>query len=154
MSRVEVGGSASAEPPTRQSRGPEKTARSAGRTRSKRTSWPAKGDLGRAIRKLRSEQKLTIEGVALIAGIHPTYLSSIERGRSNPSWQTVCFLARALQVPPWDLVRRAERAARVREGFECVLAQERSMRMNSERCSVTESGRVGRGGKFPDGRVA
>jgi len=126
MSRVEEGGSARAKSHSRQGNGPKKTARSAGRGRSKRTSWPAKGDLGRAIRKLRSERRFTIEGLALIAGIHPTYLSSIERGRSNPSWETLCYLATALRIPLWDLVRRAESAARVREGFEHVLADERA----------------------------
>ncbi len=124
MSRAEVGGSASAESPTRLRAGQEKTTQAASRGRSKRTCWPAKGDLGRAIRKVRREQKLTIEGLALTAGIHATYLSSIERGQRNPSWQTTCFLAHALQIPLWDLVRQAESAARVREGFERVVAQE------------------------------
>lgn len=69
---------------------------------------------------------MTIEGLALTAGIHPTYLSSIERGQRNLSWQTLCFLAGALQVRSWVLVRRAERAAQVREGFQRVLAEEQA----------------------------
>jgi transcriptional regulator with XRE-family HTH domain len=112
------------EHPSRECTGLEKTVRRAGRARSQKEPWPAKGDLGRAIRKLRGERRLTIEGLAFTAGIHPTYLSSVERGRSNPSWQTLCFLARALQIPLWDLVGRVESAARVREGFERVLAEE------------------------------
>ena len=138
MGRAGEGCSASAEHPSRQCVGPERTARRAGRARSQKESWPAKGDLGRAIRKLRGERRLTIEGLAFAAGIHPTYLSCIERGQRNPSWQTLCFLARALQVPLWDLVRRVESAARVREGFERVLAEENA-RQDPHRDSVLNS---------------
>lgn len=47
-------------------------------------------DLGRTIRRLRGERDLTIEGLALNAGMHPTYLSGIgvdgatRRGTSSP----------------------------------------------------------------------
>ncbi|MGA8365654.1 MAG: helix-turn-helix transcriptional regulator [Solirubrobacteraceae bacterium] len=50
---------------------------------------PANGDLGRAIRKLRSERKVSIEVLAFAADIHPTYLSGIERGLRNPSWRVL-----------------------------------------------------------------
>jgi transcriptional regulator with XRE-family HTH domain len=84
------------------------------------------GDLGRAIRKVRHERELTIEGLAFAAGVHPTYVSSIERGLRNPSWMVLCALAGALQIPVVDLVRRVESAGRVREGYERVLQDERA----------------------------
>jgi len=85
---------------------------------------PANGDLGRAIRKLRRERRVSIEALALAAGIHPTYLSSIERGLRNPSWRVLSALAGSLQISVADLARRVESAARVRAGIERVLVEE------------------------------
>jgi len=87
---------------------------------------PANGDLGRAIRELRGERDVSIEALAFAASIHPTYLSSIERGLRNPSWQVLRSLAAALQIPVADLARCVESAERVREGFERVLEDERA----------------------------
>jgi transcriptional regulator with XRE-family HTH domain len=63
---------------------------------------------------LRRERKVSIEALALAADIHPTYLSSIERGRRNPSWRVLSDLAAALQIPVADLAQRVESAAPVR----------------------------------------
>lgn len=38
---------------------------------------------GRAVRKLRLERGITQEGLAEAAGIHPRYVSDVERGRRN-----------------------------------------------------------------------
>ena len=84
------------------------------------------GDLGRAIRELRRERRMSIEALAFAASVHPTYLSAIERGLRNPSWMVLCALADALQIPVADLARRVESAARVREGVELVLEEERA----------------------------
>jgi transcriptional regulator with XRE-family HTH domain len=97
-------------------RGPAKT----------RACSPAMSDLGRAIRGLRGERKVSIEALALAADIHPTYLSSIERGLRNPSWWVLCSLARALRISIVDLARRVESAERVRKGVERVLEDERA----------------------------
>lgn len=84
------------------------------------------GDLGRAIRELRRERRVSIEGLALAADIHPTYVSGIERCLRNPSWRVLCALAGALQIPVVDLARRVESAERVRKGVERVLEDERA----------------------------
>src|SRR5579862_1981331 len=55
-------------------------------------------ELGVAIRWLRRAQGWTIEGLALEAGLHPTYLSGLERGVRNPSWAKLCALADSPQV--------------------------------------------------------
>lgn len=81
-------------------------------------------DLGRAIRELRRERRLTIEALAFVCDVHPTYLSSIERGRRNPSWEKLCAIASGLEVEIAVVVRRAESAERVRMGLERVLAEE------------------------------
>lgn len=65
-------------------------------------------DLGRVIRRLRGERDLTIESLALDAGMHPTYLSGIERGVRNPTWNKLADLAEALEVPVSALIFDAE----------------------------------------------
>jgi transcriptional regulator with XRE-family HTH domain len=59
---------------------------------------------------LRTERNLTIEGLAHDAELHPTYVSGIERGLSNPSLEVLCKLAGVLDLRVSDLIRRAEDA--------------------------------------------
>jgi len=68
-------------------------------------------DLGRAVRRLRRAHRLTIEDLAAAAGMHPTYLSGIERGVRNPTWSKVCGLADALEVSVSALAGEAEEEA-------------------------------------------
>lgn len=58
---------------------------------------------GRHIRTLRRLRGLSQENVAYDAGIHPTYLSGIERGRRNPSLKNIRAIARALNARTADL---------------------------------------------------
>lgn len=74
---------------------------------------PTNADLGRAIRYLRGARQLTIEVLAFRAEIHPTYLSGIERGIRNPTWDKIVSLARALDVSVTFLVQTAEQEAEV-----------------------------------------
>jgi transcriptional regulator with XRE-family HTH domain len=69
---------------------------------------PTTVELGRAVRRLRRVRQLSIEALADRAGLHPTYLSAIERGLRNPSWAKVCDLARALDCSLHALARAAE----------------------------------------------
>jgi transcriptional regulator with XRE-family HTH domain len=63
--------------------------------------------LGAAIRLLRKSRGMTIEGLAAEAEIHWTYLSGIENGKRNPSWEIIGKLATALEVSVADIVRVA-----------------------------------------------
>jgi transcriptional regulator with XRE-family HTH domain len=74
-------------------------------------SIPTNADLGRAIRRLRRGRDLTIEGLAHVADMHPTYLSGIERGVRNPTWSKLADLARGLEVPLAEIVKDAEAEA-------------------------------------------
>jgi transcriptional regulator with XRE-family HTH domain len=65
-------------------------------------------DLGAVIRVRRKERQQTIETLACEAGMHPTYLSGIERGVRNPTWDKVSDLAEALGVPVSALAHEAE----------------------------------------------
>lgn len=54
--------------------------------------------LGRAVRALRVERGFSQERLAEESGIHPRYLSDVERGRRNIGMVNVDRLARALSV--------------------------------------------------------
>jgi transcriptional regulator with XRE-family HTH domain len=64
--------------------------------------------LGCAIRRLRHARRLTTEDLACAAGMHATYLSGIERGVCNPSWDKLCALADALDLSMATLAKKAE----------------------------------------------
>jgi len=71
------------------------------------------GDLGRAIRRSRRARNMTIEGLAFAAEMHPTYLSAIERGVANPTWQRIMSLADALKTSVLKLVEDAQEEAQI-----------------------------------------
>lgn len=64
--------------------------------------------LGKAIRKLRQERKLSQEALGNRAEIHPTWISHIESGRINPTWGNVRRIAAGLKVPLEHLAALAE----------------------------------------------
>ena len=53
---------------------------------------------GKAVRRRRRELDLSQETLAELSGLHRTYVSSIERGRVNPSLENVEKLVRALDI--------------------------------------------------------
>jgi transcriptional regulator with XRE-family HTH domain len=64
--------------------------------------------LGHAVRDLRLGRDLTQEALAHAAGITVGHLSKIERGQSNPGWETVAAIAEALSVSLAELAKHAE----------------------------------------------
>jgi len=50
--------------------------------------------------------------LAARTGLHPTYISGVERGVRNPSWSIILELAKALNVKPSKIVELAERRRR------------------------------------------
>lgn len=67
---------------------------------------PAHVALGQAIRQLRVERGLSQERLGLDAGLDRTYVSSIERGHRNPTFDTLVKIADVLGVGPGDLLAR------------------------------------------------
>jgi transcriptional regulator with XRE-family HTH domain len=65
---------------------------------------------GSAVRALRMERGLSQERLAEAAGIHPRYVSDVERGRRNLGLINIDRLARALGVDLATLMTRAEGA--------------------------------------------
>lgn len=64
--------------------------------------------LGKAIRKLRTDFKLSQENLGHRSEIHPTWISHIESGRVNPTWGNVRRIAGGLEVPLPVLAQLAE----------------------------------------------
>ena len=60
--------------------------------------------VGRNVSRLRREKGLTQEEVAELSGFSQQYLSSLERGRRNPTVITLYELALALGVSHVELV--------------------------------------------------
>lgn len=54
--------------------------------------------LGRAVKQIRIARGLTQEQVSAASGLHPTYISDIERGARNPSWDVMARLAGGIGV--------------------------------------------------------
>ena len=67
---------------------------------------------GSAVRRRRQELGLSQEDFADKAGIHRTYVSSIERGKVGVSIGIAYQLAEALEVPLSKLWQRVERDLR------------------------------------------
>jgi transcriptional regulator with XRE-family HTH domain len=64
--------------------------------------------LAKAIRKLRTDGKLSQEALGERSEIHPTWISHIESGRINPTWGNVRRIAKGLKVPLPQLAQLAE----------------------------------------------
>ena len=59
--------------------------------------------LGRRIKQLRAKLGLTQDSLAERVQISPKYLSNIERGKENPTLETLLRLARSFKVEPWEV---------------------------------------------------
>lgn len=59
---------------------------------------------GRRVRAAREARGLSQEALADIAGVHRTYIGSIERGLRNVSLANILRLSRALGVRPGELL--------------------------------------------------
>lgn len=65
--------------------------------------------LGRAVRAIRTKRGLTQEALAARADLHPTYISDVERGARNPSWDVVARLAEGMGVPVAEIAAEYDR---------------------------------------------
>lgn len=60
--------------------------------------------LGNRIRTIRKAKGISQENLAELAGLHPTYISNIERGKVNASIYSYYSVASALDIQLEDLV--------------------------------------------------
>lgn len=64
----------------------------------------AKKLVGKRIRELRSAQGISQEALADKAGVHRTYMGSVERGERNISLENIVKIAGALHTTPANLL--------------------------------------------------
>lgn len=64
--------------------------------------------LARNVRQRRREKGLSQEALAAAAGLHRTYVGSIERSERNVSLDSLCALASGLSVAVWSLLFTGE----------------------------------------------
>jgi transcriptional regulator with XRE-family HTH domain len=64
---------------------------------------------GRAVRARRTAAGISQEKLAERSGLHPTYISMVERGVRNPTLDASARLARALKVSLPALIEEAQR---------------------------------------------
>ncbi len=67
-------------------------------------------ELGRRIRRLRLERRLTLKQVERASGLSATHLSEIERGRTSPTIGALVRIARALDRDASYFIEAEERA--------------------------------------------
>lgn len=73
-----------------------------GATADQAQQWQAA--FGGRLRQLREEAGLSQMRLGELANLHPTYVSSVERGHRNVSLVNIHVIARALGVSPADLL--------------------------------------------------
>jgi XRE family transcriptional regulator, regulator of sulfur utilization len=69
---------------------------------------PDAAALGRAIQAVRAEKGISQVQLAETTGLAQSWISQVEHGRRNPSWNNVTRLAEGLGVRLSELVARAE----------------------------------------------
>jgi transcriptional regulator with XRE-family HTH domain len=73
--------------------------------KASRNRTPARETLARNLRRLRAERGISQERLAELAGLHRTYVSSVERCERNVSIDNIERLAKALKVATADLIK-------------------------------------------------
>ena len=66
---------------------------------------------GELLRKRRTQQKMSQDALAAKAGYERTFISLVERGKTNPSLRSIFDLCTALDIRPSVFVRQVEKAA-------------------------------------------
>lgn len=59
--------------------------------------------IGRRIRELRSNQCMSQETLAMISGLHVSYISQIERGLKNPTVESIDKICKAMKLSFADI---------------------------------------------------
>lgn len=62
-------------------------------------------DFGQKLKSLRKQKKLSQAQLANKLGVHPTYISSLERGLRNPSLKVIDRIASALEIGRETLIK-------------------------------------------------
>jgi len=74
----------------------------------KKNSGSLEQSFGKVISGLRKAMGLSQEEIGFRSGYHRTYISQIERGVKSPSLRTIFSLAKALDIKPYELIKRVQ----------------------------------------------
>lgn len=61
-------------------------------------------EFGNRLRKLREQRQMTLRYLADLANLSYSFIASLEKGRYNPSRETICALATALEADKNELL--------------------------------------------------
>lgn len=75
---------------------------------SKQRQHPALISLGEAIRRIRNNQGISQENLALLAEVDRSYVGRVERGDNNVALLTLLKIAQALRISLKDLMKEAK----------------------------------------------
>jgi transcriptional regulator with XRE-family HTH domain len=64
--------------------------------------------VGANLRRLRTDQSLSLSDLSRSSGVAKATLSALESGRGNPTLETLSALAAALEIPMGDLITAAD----------------------------------------------
>lgn len=73
---------------------------------------PSQVRLGKAVKHVRSKVGMTQEQLADKIDMHATYISDIERGTRNPSWEAITRLAKGMGVGVAEIAAAYDRRAK------------------------------------------
>ena len=93
-------------------------------------------EVGKRIRYLRKERGLSQERLSELAGLHPTSLSNLERGKVNGFIGHYFKLAKALDVSPADLFDVSAHATDFEFGRKVRSLMESTKKLDSNRRAV------------------
>lgn len=81
-----------------------------GRMAARKT--PSQVRLGKAVKQVRTKAGMTQEQLANEIGMHATYISDIERGARNPSWDAIARLAKGMGIGVADIAVAYDRRSK------------------------------------------
>jgi transcriptional regulator with XRE-family HTH domain len=63
-----------------------------------------KSVLGKTLRHVRTRKKMTVMKLAMVSGVSHSQINNIEKGKTNPTIQTIVQLSEALELQPGFLL--------------------------------------------------
>jgi transcriptional regulator with XRE-family HTH domain len=64
--------------------------------------------IGETVQRIRESKNLDRDQLAILAGVTPRTIDNIEGGQSNPSYRTLCGVAKALDMTASQLLAASE----------------------------------------------
>jgi transcriptional regulator with XRE-family HTH domain len=76
--------------------------------RRRKPRSPAQAALGQAVEQVLAERGMSQSALARKAGLDVRRVNALVRGQANPTYDSLCLVCGALEIPPSELMRRVE----------------------------------------------